>query len=478
MKHDTDYRGKFSPFRKEVNPPAEGAPDNSSSSGESTKNVFTLKDYNWYPEEWAELENNIVDYSYDKINPPIRSINTSGQRDTEENYIKSMAGVSVDSGSIRWEVQSTGLYEEGQELEDAINKRVAEVRQNEKEKLSREYNSGGWFEKFIIKRIPKAIITEFTPNNVVTDGINKLKKIFKMAESVFSSDNMGGVLKQVFSEKGMKDILKDVLGGEYKEWNDELKIMTIPSFFYRNMIAGYFTAQYEVPFFDKSEYHKPDGANGWQSTSLKSRMFGSLADVIGEMSNSFDIASKPKWTIESGGSSYSEITCEFYLHNYNSNALAKNFKFLHTLIPGNMWFQNALLQHSSSLYDIEIPGRFKFYLCKASINTEFIGKVRMPSQTAVNKIVRLSNGGLNISAIQTVPDAYKVTISFTPIIPYNLNTYLNYMLTEYNEKYSTTIGSARKDVSGTLLDATAKSIENANKSAEAPDEFELIEQNS
>jgi len=256
------------------------------------------------------------------------------------------------------------------------------------------------------------------------------------------------------------------MGEDAQVTSDQGRVIDVPKFFYQSLITGYFAAMYDIPFIDHVEYLNGGGAEGWSPRSLKERILpGGLSGFLSKFSDTlaaFDIASKPKWQLTGTGPTYKEISVEFVLFNENIDALAKNIKFLHSIVPGNMWVQDQMLQRSSSLYDVEIPGRMRWFFCKADISSEFAGKVRYMTddqiKTIIDRITTNSSISINPEAFRFIPDQYKMTISFTPLLPNNFNTYLFY-LGNYADKVE--VGEQRLDVSSGILEATAASLKDA-----------------
>jgi len=458
-KFDEDYRGELSPFRTKIGPNGKFDSIEDSTSQRSAQNYFTLSDYVWYPEDTKRWFNK--DYSMAAINTPaldnnigiFGNVSISGM--TSKSFTKD--NISKALGTIK---NKTIDYAKSQA--DGV---ISSIKNTISGKSTEELPSTDYFNTYITHNIPKIIISEFQPNNEITSAISKLGTIFKTAEQFFSGGNMGAVLGKMFSTEGMAVLLKNIMGDDLKDVKDidtvKGKLITIPNWFYTHMIGGYFTAKYEVPYLDKQNYLNGQGSEGWTARSLKSKMLGPLADIAkkfsGDTLNAFDIAAKPKWQLDGSGPTYENITCELTLFNYDEEALWKNFKLIHTLIPGNMWYQSVLLQKSSCLYDIEIPGRMRFYLCKADMSATFEGKQRRAPEIFRKRVAQMSALGysMNESAIFNVPDAYKITMTFTPLVPNNFNMYMNYFMKDINDSVGSSPGNVRHDAESSMINAVA-----------------------
>jgi hypothetical protein len=238
------------------------------------------------------------------------------------------------------------------------------------------------------------------------------------------------------------------------------------------MIGGFYTARYDLPFFSQPDFLHGMGDVGWEARSLKQRLFpaglAGMLDSFSDLASSFDIASKPKWSVDGSGPASDSITFDFMLYNTSSDELIRNLALVHSITSGNMWVQKQFKQLSSSLYDIEVEGRYRYYFCKADIKVDYVGKQRIVTDDTVRRIKNKFNNNsqiiMNDTAIRHQPDAFKVTITFQSLIPNNFNTYLNYIS---NDSNNVTVGKEIQSVglkmATTINEMVGRTTENNSK---------------
>lgn len=454
IKKEYDYRGIFSlsEGRKEVTSKDNagfGKYYNKDGKFVPKTNSFGLNSYYWYPENFTtfiskdlynskeikELLNNApksIDVSITNI--PSIAISTA------QNAIKSTAKEITDTYG---EVKSTI----GSITRDKVTNQVGEVDSN------------------LLEMVPYIKITEFQPLQEIESFLRNMKAIYEVLQDLFSSNPNGASrlerLRGVFSVEGLESIFDQVLQGNQDDPDYIRNVLRIPNFFYENMIGGTYVAEYKVPYFNQETYLNANGAQGWESRSIKQQFLGNfvsgLVDKIPGIGQ-FDIAGRPKFSLEGNNPLPDPVTTTFQLYNYNTTALKNNLKFLHSIVPGAFWLQSGFLQIPSNLYDVEVPGRFKYYLCKANIKVDWHGKTRVLKNTVRGELKSLFPKITNEDALSRVPDYYTVTIEFTSLLPNNFNTYLNYQIG--NNKIA--LGQFRQEKTAEIVSAVRKEIANIN----------------
>ena len=246
---------------------------------------------------------------------------------------------------------------------------------------------------------------------------------------------------------------------------------------YRNIISGYYTGYYEMPLLDNTDYLKSNGKDGWQSQSYMERYLGSAASTVKSFTSDYigglDIASRPKWTIDGGGEPYGDIEIKVMLFNDNIASTYNNMAFVHSFVGGNLWYQDAIVQKAPSLYDVELPGRMRYYFCACTVSVKFSGKVRVVSSNNISsddlRRVFAKNGWfhftdlveMNPYVLNNIPDAYDITFTFTPLLPNNYNTYFAYI--QNDEKDSVKgVGSSINNIWTQFLDTFDASLNQAS----------------
>lgn len=416
FRKEYDYRGIFSPSRKEID-----SNDSNVRWGgyrPITKNIFGLDSYYWYPENFSTYFN--IKDLYNSVDGFIKNaaISKDGSISsiyiaTAQNAIKSTAKeVTNTFGAIKPTINSIT----GQKVNENGGESLIDL------------------EKELFESIPYIKIVEFQPLQELESFLRNMKILYEVIQDLFSSNQNASRLdrlKGVFSLTGMEDIINEILESSKDEPDYIRKLIRIPNFFYENMIGGTYTAQYKVPFFNQETYLNANGSQGWESRSIKQQFLGNfvsgLVDKIPGIGQ-FDIAGRPKFSLEGNNPLPDQVITTFQLYNYNMKALESNLKFIHALVPGAFWIQAGFTQISSNLYDIVVPGRFRYYLCKADIKIDWNGKTRNLSSKQIDPLMSRFPKISNREALSKVPDYYTITISFTSLLPNNFNVYLNYLI--------------------------------------------------
>lgn len=465
QQNDPDWRGQLSPFRLDINP--QGVNDNVVSF-----NSFDMNQYQWYP-EGVELKFN--DDFYTNYVP----LETDGGLFTGT----SISDLSTKSGAMGVlnktkdyaKQQFNGVTSSVKSLfdKDVVDEQSPDTGDKELSPFTRS-----------LIETPHIILYEFQPNSAISELTGMFKAVFASFDQMFDSDNkdkpsLMDNIKKTFSKEGVNDILAKLLPNESLSTLNSArgKIISIPNYFYTNLIGGYYSGQYKLPFFDQSTFLQGMGDQGWESKSMKQRMLGglgSMMDNFSEAFSAFDIAGKPKWSMDGSGPAGAEITFEMTLFNSTEKSTIQNIRMLNSLVSGNMWTQNIFLQLSPCLYDIEVVGRYRYYFCKADIKVDYVGKQRKPFAGLRGQLATNTENPIgNPNAYSYIPDAYKITVKFVSLIPNNFNMYLNYLLEDTNK---VTVGDSRSSTGSALISAIVDSITKNKQDADAayPDTDEGI----
>ena len=449
QQNDPDYRGELSPFRVDVN-------THGDNGNAATMNSFGLDDYQWYS-EGSELKFN-DDYYLN-----YKSVESDGGLFTGT----SLSDLSSKEGALGV-LNKTKSY--AQQQLKGVTSSIKDTYKGFRGEggvdnhTSDEHGHSPFMEAVL--ETPQIILYEFQPNSAISEITGMFKAIFNSFDQFFDKDNKSGGsllsnIKRTFSTDGINDIIAELLPNESLESinSSHGKIVSIPNYFYTNLIGGYYSGQYTLPFFEQNAFLHGMGDKGWESRSMKQRMFGGLSDMLdkfSEVASAFDIAAKPKWTMDGAGPAGDEITFDMTLFNSTDATTIKNIQMLNALVSGNMWTQNIFLQLSPCLYDIEVVGRYRYYFCKADIKVDFVGKQRIPPTSLVKQLSKYDDKQIgNPNAYKYIPDAYKLTIKFVSLIPNNFNTYLNYLLTDTNR---ISVGQSRTSTGNGVISAIKNSL--------------------
>jgi len=433
--YDRDLRGATSPFRTEIVPSNvtgyQKDPTVKSNVLADANNSFYIGDYRWYT---GDIHRRFKDDYYNKIyvNEAIASSSSS----------KSILGSAISYvGDLASDAINTGIDSVNQiknSVDNLLNSKKKEAQAKEKKKIEEKMLEVS-FRRFL-GSFPFAKVYEFKPQDTLGANISTLMAGFKAIDAIVDSSGSGiSILKDMIN--GLNDFLTNEFGLNFKDSstfaNPNTRIYSFPNKMYKNLISGYFTGYYEIPLLDNTDFLVSNGQQGWSSQSFVSRMFGDqmTSTVKDFMSNSIgsglDIATRPKWSVEGGGDGRDNISMTVTLFNDDLTAVTQNLSFIHSFVGGNMWYQDTIIQKCSSLYDLEVPGRFRYYFCTCNVKVAFKGKVRRFSHFNINSSIMASftdPSKINMETFNNIPDAYEVTFEFKSLIPNNYNSYVAYLM--------------------------------------------------
>ena len=229
---------------------------------------------------------------------------------------------------------------------------------------------------------------------------------------------------------------------------------------------------YELPYTGQDMYSS-DGNDGWKGKYIALKdltgggegggMMGKVLNMItgfGDLIDKVKINYMPKWD-PTGDGSMSGITVTFDLFNDTFDAALKNFIFVNTIIPNNLWMQYGMLKHSPCLYDVKIEGLKRLFLCSGTFKVKANGILRRPSRFFIeclcykhanrgheqimfgkpNKTSGIWDSNKLLKEIWNndlirIPDVYTVEMNFSSLIPSNFNNFLfNYSKNSQMETY-------------------------------------------
>lgn len=493
---DRDLKGPTNPFRQEVAPEgvsyasmaynSETSPFIRSDKISKSKNYYEINSYQWYT---SDIARRFTDDYYNSIKIPFAkkgSASSKGFVDTIIDNAKEKINDAVDTvvDSVNQIVDS---------VDNLLNGDKAKDPGPSQEEIQNNFNS-------YLKTFPYAKVYEFRPRDTLGANLAVLSKAFKCIDKFVDGEgNFTEILEDIFV--GVKSFLKEEFQldlDDARSFTDPYtRIVGLPNKMYKNLISGYYTAYYEIPILEYDGYLNGQGSTGWKAQGFMERMVtdniastvkGFMSDKIG---SSIDIATRPKWQIEGGGDPFPSIKLELVLFNDTFKALLNNLAFIHSYVSGTLWYQDGFIQKCSALYDVEIPGRFRYYFCTCDISVEYLGKVRqvvdMDKEGKDNIFLRWFNKDAgkdnyspNLDVLNNVPDAYKLTFTYNSLLPNNYNTYISYVtqtkddavsvgmtLTSLSEKFITAIDTA----------TTAADIKRKQELTDKINAYELEEMN-
>lgn len=438
--YDRDLRGVTSPFRREIDPDATNKEGDNTGKDTNkinkSRNTFDILSYQWYPSDikrrFADDYYNNIDIAFAKVQSATSGGLLGGIKDAVMGQVDAIGNTLTDSVN--------GIKDSINSVKDMFNGNKKVITKT----LSNQFND-------LILTFPYAKVYEFKPQDKLGASISALSTAFKMIDNIVD----GGA--------GFKSTVQAILDGVHEFILSEFKIdiknptqladpnfriYGLPNKLYKNIISGYYTGYYEIPLLENGDYLSSKGSTGWEAQGFVDRFFGAAGGTIkGFMTDSIgsglDIATRPKWSISGGGEPFKDITIRATLFNDNITAVFNNLAFIHSFVGGNQWYQDTLIQKCSSLYDVELPGRLRYYFCTCDIEVNFVGKVRVLSRGLtetgtmdttriredLDDLLGLNNVAFNMNphVLNTIPDIYEITFTFRSLLPNNYNTYYAYL---------------------------------------------------
>ena len=449
LEYDRDLRGVTSPFRREIKPAGpkvdtRGAVSQSNDNAgviSKPNNTFKINNYQWYPSDilrrFVDDYYNNIDIDFAKNETPAKGGFLSGVVAAAQNEINSV---------------TSGLIDSVNQISDAATNIKNLINGTSTEPTAPTLRNN--FDKFI-GSFPYAKIYEFKPQDSLGATVAGLATAFKMIDNIV--DGGGGFANTINDIiTGLQSFILATFKIDIKNpaqlADPNFRIYGLPNGLYRNMISGYYTGYYEIPLLENTDFLNSRGSDGWEAQGFVDRFFGGAGSMVkgfmtDNVGSGLDIATKPKWQVQGGGEPFKDITIKVTLFNDNLKAAYNNMAFIHSFVGGNLWYQDTLIQKCSSLYDVELPGRCRYYFCSCNVEVNFLGKVRVVS-LAKNKSDIIKNlsvftkaksqsdiildyntlNKMNPYVLNNIPDAYDMTFTFHPLLPNNYNTYYSYII--------------------------------------------------
>jgi hypothetical protein len=418
---------------------------------EGRNNYYLLSDYYWYPENLTRFYHEdlfkTADEQFDLTDEP--GI-TQGFIGTIINDVRNEINSAVKFvGDVKDQVNSIRDKFNNIFNPDKNSKRGGEDSNDDKLELRKERVK-------IFDDIPHANVTEIQPLQSLEFVIDIFSQIADLSKFWFEGKGDFKRIKASINSfaSGMPDQKGAIVGFLENVTDAEKAVLAIPNFMYSQLIGGTVRGKYRIPFSPQETYWNARGSSGWESRTLAQQFVGgTVSNFIKKIpgAGQFDIAGRPRFI--SPNETHDEFTSTFHLFNYNDTAIKANMKFIHSFISGAWWTQIGIIQTSSNLYDVEVPGRFRYLFCSADVKIEQVGKIRRLPTKIINDLrstiskspqgyesgaivdrrsYRNKGYNLNEAYISMVPDTYRVTVTYKSLLPNNLNTYLAYAITDHD----------------------------------------------
>ena len=231
-------------------------------------------------------------------------------------------------------------------------------------------------------------------------------------------------------------------GGRVGEYN----INTMGRFL--NLFKATSLGSYEVPF-NSLYFDEADGISGWETGDASRSIGRQLNEMIAENIN-MNWPTTPNWAYSP---QYPSVDFEFKLINDSAENLAKNLKFLVAFLSGMRYVQVATLYKSPNVYDVCVPGRFRWYWSAISAKVECMGK-----------FIDDGNLGLLTALSNPHPEAFNVRLTVKSLVPNCFNTYIYYLMNGSVRGKATGIEDDVFDtVFKTLTEATEEKLKDVAK---------------
>lgn len=280
-------------------------------------------------------------------------------------------------------------------------------------KWTDSYGSGVNYEE---NPMPKLIITEFQPEKSVPWG-KLIDNLSKWTAGLTNILGGAGATGMGLVAAATQDALIEKYTANTTVNSQLLRSDNISMQFVQNLLKGQYLSSYELPFFDNTYIQANTTAN-WSSGGSEAMMGQEMSRVMQETSN-VNFPMTPTWS-KTGDDGF-DIQSEFHLINSDTDALKRNFGFLHAFAAGAFWVQVGLVQFPPNLYDVYCPGRFHKYWCAMGITVTYEGKQRQ--NIGLVDYMRSAYSLNGMTRDFTFPEAYKVTVSFKDLTPNNYNVW-------------------------------------------------------
>jgi hypothetical protein len=317
-----------------------------------------------------------------------------------------------------------------------------------------------------IKTTPRIKVFEMEPLPYYQVLLDVYRLMYDTFKDLMTNQNLTQVFENIRNKFSFGSLEKALIDSKIAtNMSDPMNLVTrIPGAFYSGMVAGLFLRSTELPYYGDYYMHAK-GYEGWSTTTIQSHL-GGVSDILKKFGlGGLNIPLYPQFQLEGLGPECDEITVEVNLFNDSFEHLINNTLFLHSFVPGAFWIQSGLLQRGSNFFQVEIPGRCIYYLCKMDCEVTCIGKSRKLNPKVKSSSLT-SNDFMYLPPIVAdtfdadvpalVPDIYKLKCKFMSILPNNYNSYL-YSILNW-DTFRAKLGKETKFTVETFLTEFAKIV--------------------
>lgn len=274
---------------------------------------------------------------------------------------------------------------------------------------------------------PRMKLYEFQPQPFYRQFLTLFTEIYDFANKLFPAGDTFKLDPTIFNELKKKFSYQSLIDSMSAATQNDALLYSFPKFLYKNLIAGEFLGSFELPYYGTDFIHAK-GMDGWQNTTFMKKYAQNLTGILDRFGlGGLNVPITPQFTFDGGwGPECDEITNVVYLYNDTLKRFIVNTDFIIFLTMGALWVQSGPLQRGSNLYQVVIPGRMRYYLCKMDVHVETVGKQRRANATGIDYLKK-STLLPKVFCDETgpsIPDGYKITTKIQSLLPNNFNAFM------------------------------------------------------
>lgn len=243
------------------------------------------------------------------------------------------------------------------------------------------------------------------------------EKIKNIIKNMFNVD-----INEMLSLNSLTEFLTTKVIGTTRIHNLSEKILL-------SIVSGTYKIHFRAPFIKNDSIFNTANGNGWGLNSLDGGKLGTgqlsedLNDLTGIMIP--DIAMRYQYNISEAYENPNEISTTFVLFNDTLEHFIINFRYVMYIIAMCKPVTDGLTIRPPYLFNVCVPGGLRHLLCACSVNISNLGQVRKIGndsyaaeilKSIVDPLNPKEGFSLSHTALSYVPDAYKVSLKFKPLL--------------------------------------------------------------
>ena len=255
-----------------------------------------------------------------------------------------------------------------------------------------------------------------------TDIGGKIEKVLKE----FNKNAKSFVLD--YFDPGKKTGLKNTsdwteIAGIMKD--DSIRMHSLAETMLLEIINGHYAFNCKLPYIGNSgrPLIQTSGESGWNGGgNMISGAFEAIGDAVG-INAAWN--NPLRWS-RSDIKNFTPLHLHFTAFNDTFEHFLSNYLFMTLFMATGKAVTDIIFVRAPYLYDIEIPGGFRYQLCTLSGSISPIGKTRClvsdssqfsQLEAALKTFIGGGERDVNMNAIRYVPDAYDMDFTFTSMLP-------------------------------------------------------------